>query len=104
MKQNNFIKSAAIILLSVCTIFVITYFSVFSAVHAEHAEHACETHNCWICRQLQMAGNIMKQLAQAQPPVLLLLLAAALAGLSRRLPVPAVPMRTLVADKVRLNR
>lgn len=103
MKQHNLIKTAAMILLSVCTIFVITYFSVFSAVHAEHAEHTCESHNCCICRQLQMAENLMKQLAQAQTPVLLLLVAV-LAGKIGRLPVRMVSVRTLVTDKVRLDR
>lgn len=103
MKQNNFIKTAAIVLLSVCTVFVITYFSAFFAVHAKHAEHACDSPDCSICSQLHMAGDIIKQLDQARAP-LLLFLAAALAGQIGRLPVQGGSVRTLVSDKVRLNR
>lgn len=100
MKQNNLIKTAAVVLLSVCTIFVITYFSVFSAVHAEHD---CDSHNCCICRQLHTAGNIIKQLDQARTPMALFL-AAVMAGKICQLPVRPASVRTLVSDKVRLDR
>lgn len=100
MKQNNVIKTAAIVLLSVCTIFVISYFSVFYAVHAEHT---CDSPNCCICRQLHMAGDIIKQLDQARTPVLLLLAAVMLGQISTR-PVRMASVRTLVSEKVRLNR
>ncbi|MGL5437942.1 MAG: hypothetical protein ACRDBO_21615 [Lachnospiraceae bacterium] len=100
MKQNNIFKTAVIILLSVCTVCVITYFSVFSAVHTGHN---CESHNCPVCRQMQTAQRVIRQLTQVLASFVLFLGAIyILPGQVCR--VRPVPVRTLISDKVRLDR
>lgn len=100
MKSKNIIRTAAIVLLSVCTICVITYFSVFSAVHNGHD---CASHHCSVCRQLQTAKSMIRQLSQAVAAVLLLLGVFYIlsGGISRSSLLPA---RTLISDKVRMDR
>ncbi|GEM_PF-6144441 len=100
MKQNQIIKTAALVLLSICTVCVITYFSVFSAVHTGHD---CESHNCSVCRQLQTAKTVIRQLTQVLPSFALFL-AVMLSGLTKRSQPRLVPVRTLISDKVRSDR